>query len=733
LPLIVCLKLGTFVQGNRPKNGGKCTHGGILSGVFLNAGVRPRNDTIYSNITSMEACIDKCCKMRRCDLAMKIGQVCHAVSCQDDDSCQISHRRKGSKIRAEIAFITKGEEVKSEPKTKPTKTTTTTSTTSKSSTSPNTHQSTVNKKPTIPLNPKVPRINIKAVNSQTMLQQSSVEKQKPKNIIDPANNFDSGSGSGDGSSEEEVQEDAQTRDETDKEDDESGDSGSSIITSSESSGSTGNPDREGLNLMDDDSYVLPKVVRLNSKLPSASRSAIPTPLEQLGASLGLPLTSYSHEDSSYDGKEEDGQNSVSFDDDEDDDDGDNAADQGKGRTELVSNRNAEVKGPSQRKWATTKSSIHKPANSHVMPGFQNMVKVTNQLVRANDRNRFSKLSSKSTNFRDDQKSSVGNKGNELPTVFQTATHDTRTNTNRGHMQSTEHHLKSGIGKLQSSYWSMEANRAATARKDTSEKAKQLYNRSRERDAKRTGELRDSVNNRKKDFNDMTRAVISKVGSNSNDKSNGGEVVQQMKSKKAGVPSISKQNEKPSYPETRLQKELSTLFAKDTTKINRNSFINPSKKSSFENIQKLQEQRDRKRHHSNGHSSLYQILHVPRESAKCRRGVTIRGATLRGGILAGDFQTVGIVDNQHTCVSSCCKNKRCDVALMLGKECFNVKCYSSNLCGLAPAAAIFDEVTPIITYVRGHVQKRSADDVDEEIIEDQNDGHTQLLKWLKMFI
>ena len=90
------------------ENGGKCTHGGILSGVFLNAGVRPRNDTIYSNVSSMEDCIDKCCKMKRCDLAMKIGKVCHAVSCQDDDSCQISHRRKGSQIRAEITFITKG-------------------------------------------------------------------------------------------------------------------------------------------------------------------------------------------------------------------------------------------------------------------------------------------------------------------------------------------------------------------------------------------------------------------------------------------------------------------------------------------------------------------------------------------------------------------------------------------------------------------------------------------------
>ena len=91
--------------------------------------------------------------------------------------------------------------------------------------------------------------------------------------------------------------------------------------------------------------------------------------------------------------------------------------------------------------------------------------------------------------------------------------------------------------------------------------------------------------------------------------------------------------------------------------------------------------------------------------KCRRGVTIHGATLRGGILAGDFKTVGIVSNQHSCVNSCCRNKRCDVALMLGKECFNVKCYSDSLCGLAPATSIFDEVTPIITYVRGHIRRK----------------------------
>ncbi len=87
-------------------------------------------------------------------------------------------------------------------------------------------------------------------------------------------------------------------------------------------------------------------------------------------------------------------------------------------------------------------------------------------------------------------------------------------------------------------------------------------------------------------------------------------------------------------------------------------------------------------------------------------MTIRGATLKGGMLAGDFETVGMVNNQQTCIKACCGNRRCDVALMLGKECFNVRCYSENLCGLAPATTLFDEVTPVITYVRGHISKRS---------------------------
>ena len=88
--------------------------------------------------------------------------------------------------------------------------------------------------------------------------------------------------------------------------------------------------------------------------------------------------------------------------------------------------------------------------------------------------------------------------------------------------------------------------------------------------------------------------------------------------------------------------------------------------------------------------------------------TIHGATLRGGILAGDFRSLGIVSDHHACIKSCCRHVGCDVALMLGRECFNVRCYDENLCRLAPASTVFEDVSPIITYVRKHRIKRRSE-------------------------
>ena len=88
--------------------GPECMHGGILNGVFLHGGIKSRNDTIFNNVASMQECIRKCCGEDQCDLAMKVGEVCHAVKCKDEDSCQIVHSKDKSSLKAQISFITKG-------------------------------------------------------------------------------------------------------------------------------------------------------------------------------------------------------------------------------------------------------------------------------------------------------------------------------------------------------------------------------------------------------------------------------------------------------------------------------------------------------------------------------------------------------------------------------------------------------------------------------------------------
>ena len=71
-------------------------------------------------------------------------------------------------------------------------------------------------------------------------------------------------------------------------------------------------------------------------------------------------------------------------------------------------------------------------------------------------------------------------------------------------------------------------------------------------------------------------------------------------------------------------------------------------------------------------------------------------TLKGGLKAGDFTDVGKVGRLSDCYDICCRSKKCDLAFMLGQNCFNVKCYNRDLCKTIPAQpSIFN---PQIAYV-----------------------------------
>jgi len=72
-------------------------------------------------------------------------------------------------------------------------------------------------------------------------------------------------------------------------------------------------------------------------------------------------------------------------------------------------------------------------------------------------------------------------------------------------------------------------------------------------------------------------------------------------------------------------------------------------------------------------------------------------TLRGGINAGTFKKLAQFVAMQLCIRLCCEEKGCDVALMSGKNCYGVQCFSEELCTAvaakkAPSSLMISHVT-----------------------------------------
>ncbi|XP_068704874.1 uncharacterized protein [Montipora foliosa] len=80
-----------------------------------------------------------------------------------------------------------------------------------------------------------------------------------------------------------------------------------------------------------------------------------------------------------------------------------------------------------------------------------------------------------------------------------------------------------------------------------------------------------------------------------------------------------------------------------------------------------------------------------ESWESRRNCTSseqrQNVTLRGGLNAGRFKDNGKVANAQQCVEFCCKERHCDLALMLLDNCFTVRCHNRHLCESVPAKTL----------------------------------------------
>lgn len=66
---------------------------------------------------------------------------------------------------------------------------------------------------------------------------------------------------------------------------------------------------------------------------------------------------------------------------------------------------------------------------------------------------------------------------------------------------------------------------------------------------------------------------------------------------------------------------------------------------------------------------------------CRKSSVNYNVTLTRGAKAGTYYKMAGAKMMDDCVGHCCRSKRCDVAFMVNKNCYLVKCHDSDSCEL----------------------------------------------------
>ena len=82
--------------------------------------------------------------------------------------------------------------------------------------------------------------------------------------------------------------------------------------------------------------------------------------------------------------------------------------------------------------------------------------------------------------------------------------------------------------------------------------------------------------------------------------------------------------------------------------------------------------------------LFQAAQGPGGKSSCKAVKLIKDVTLSGGKKAGNFTEHGQVDSMDKCVDFCCKEKKCNLVLLLGKACYSVACKDKKSCETSPA-------------------------------------------------
>jgi len=73
--------------------------------------------------------------------------------------------------------------------------------------------------------------------------------------------------------------------------------------------------------------------------------------------------------------------------------------------------------------------------------------------------------------------------------------------------------------------------------------------------------------------------------------------------------------------------------------------------------------------------------ISSDKTPCRKTAVNYNVTLSKGAKAGKYYKIAGINKMDECVVHCCGSKRCDVAFMVNKNCYLVKCFNSDSCAL----------------------------------------------------
>ena len=87
------------------------------------------------------------------------------------------------------------------------------------------------------------------------------------------------------------------------------------------------------------------------------------------------------------------------------------------------------------------------------------------------------------------------------------------------------------------------------------------------------------------------------------------------------------------------------------------------------------------------------------SQGCYQAKIHKGVSLKYGTRSGEFYDYGEIGDMRMCVDLCCKDKKCDVAFMVGKTCYTISCSSFDFCQMVPSTKSRSLITQLAYVIK----------------------------------